>query len=290
MSGILIGNLAKVNFSAVWRDSLALPFSRVSPGDPRRAFLAAQTLLRQDQYLELLRVLGPRHRVVMAMFRGGWQTIVARGTSAELDALTTSQMRAVLEELLEELEETVSVGRIFQSGQRVFSFRDMEDALFTRVSLRPMSLQGRFDSEDLGARFPAYFNWFQAAALATLSEEGYRLPYSWEWEIAAGNLNEVRDPQRLREVAVLERKVPTEVGTKAPNNHGLHDMLGLAHEWTSNPHDPALFMDDSRMSMRVYGGAYYDSVQEAFVANPTFFPPTVLFNGLGVRLFADVNP
>lgn len=295
---LLLGNQAKISFGTTLSGNKALRFSQLAAGEHRvgygessvaltlkRPLLVAQTVLRQDQYFDLLRILGPRHRVLMAMFRGGWQTIVARGTDAALDTLTLPQVRTIL-------EETVSVGRILRSGQRVFGFGDLEDVLFTRVSLRPIGIGGLFGTKDLGEHFPAYLNWLQAAALAALSEKGYRLPRGWEWEIAAGDLNEksFRDLQKLREVAVLESDRPTEVGTKAPNSHGLYDMLGLVHEWTSDLHDPALSMDDSRTSMQVYGGAYYDSVENAFAANRTFFPPTTLFNGLGVRLFADVNP
>ncbi len=81
----------------------------------------------------------------------------------------------------------------------------------------------------------------------------YRLPTEEEWELACADAAEL--PRK--EVGWFyenSHQMTREVGLKAPNRYGLHDVLGNLWEYCDNPFDPA---DPERAVLR--GGSWEDS-------------------------------
>lgn len=117
---------------------------------------------------------------------------------------------------------------------------------------------------------------------------GYRLPTSTEWEVAAkgGINNKYAGGNILEEVAWFDNNSGNqlhEVGLKLPNQYGLYDMSGNASEWCWNS-----FADGDVNRMR-RGGSY---------ANPSFFCeigdqdyslPGTKYKDLGFRLCRNVS-
>jgi formylglycine-generating enzyme required for sulfatase activity len=108
----------------------------------------------------------------------------------------------------------------------------------------------------------------------------YRLPTEQEWELACGTggAGPLADRAWFAETSV---GMTMEVGLKAPNEHGLHDMLGNLWEYCANPWDPA---EPERAVLR--GGSWWDPAERvtpterlAFEADWTLddpnFPPGV---------------
>jgi formylglycine-generating enzyme required for sulfatase activity len=121
----------------------------------------------------------------------------------------------------------------------------------------------------------------------------YRLPTEAEWELACGTGGEGPLADRAWYAATAGEKTE-EVGRKAPNEHGLHDMLGNLWEYCADPYDAA---HPEQAVLR--GGSWMDPAEQvtpasrlAFdddwtLADPNF-PPGVWWvpggNRLGLRV------
>ena len=84
----------------------------------------------------------------------------------------------------------------------------------------------------------------------------YRLPTEAEWELACGTGGEGPLEERAWYSANCSWGTE-EVGQKAPNEHGLHDMLGNLWEYCSDPFDPS---EPTRAVMR--GGGWKSPAPE----------------------------
>lgn len=72
----------------------------------------------------------------------------------------------------------------------------------------------------------------------------YRLPTEFEWEFAARAGREGDIPwNEITQMAHLGSYTTHPVGTKKPNDWGLHDMLGNVWEWVSDYYNEKIFAD-----------------------------------------------
>ncbi|MEM7200963.1 MAG: SUMF1/EgtB/PvdO family nonheme iron enzyme [Planctomycetota bacterium] len=125
----------------------------------------------------------------------------------------------------------------------------------TRPS-KPLDDVTPFDREWGLGRRPAVGMSRQAAAdyctwVSRLTGHTYRLPTAAEWELACGPA-----PADLNAHAWHEGnsdEMTHEVGTKLPNAHGVHDMLGNLWEYLRDPVSPD---DPERAVLR--GGSWYE--------------------------------
>ena len=112
---------------------------------------------------------------------------------------------------------------------------------------------------------------------------GYRLPTEAEWEYAcrAGTIG----PQygELDEIAWYRENSSSrlhEVGAKAPNEWGFHDLLGNVWEWTWDLYDPAVYGP-----YRVFrGGGAFDPPRACRASCRRKSHPTFHIDDLGFRL------
>lgn len=82
----------------------------------------------------------------------------------------------------------------------------------------------------------------------------YRLPTEEEWLVACGTGGEGPIEERAWFIDNSE-EMTQETGQLAPNERGLHDMLGNAWEYCANPWDPS---DPERAVLR--GGSWQDEI------------------------------
>lgn len=113
--------------------------------------------------------------------------------------------------------------------------------------------------------------------------DGFRLPTEAEWEHAcrAGT----RRPRYgdLDAIAWYRDNAaghPHDVGLKAPNAWGLHDMLGNVWEWCSDLYDPAVYG-----AYRIFrGGGWADAERGCLATNRRRSHPTFAIDDLGFRV------
>lgn len=161
-------------------------------------------------------------------------------------------------------------------------------------------------------------SWYDARnfcrKLSSLTGESYRLPSEAEWEYACragssthygldknGNQMEIDDIER---VAVIEREGeegPLPVGSREPNQWGLHDLHGNVWEWVQdNWHDnyflhpggqePWEDEDEDQSSGRIFrGGGYADRPEQCAAGYRERHVGTGKTPGLGFRIVRDLE-
>jgi formylglycine-generating enzyme required for sulfatase activity len=97
-----------------------------------------------------------------------------------------------------------------------------------------------------------------AAWLSINTGHAYRLPTEAEWELACGSGHEPIETHAW--VAENSDGMTHEVGGKAPNAYGLHDMLGNLWEYCANPYAP-----DQPKRAVLRGGSWRDPAAETSV-------------------------
>lgn len=120
-------------------------------------------------------------------------------------------------------------------------------------------------------------------------ERVYRLPTEKEWEYAArgGIPNPPNEPTdrygELDDIACYEKTCkdgPDRVGSWAPNEYGLHDMLGNVWEWTSTV---------IRQHPVRRGGSWYSSARACRASYRVYGAPVPCCEGLGFRIVSAVG-
>jgi len=134
---------------------------------------------------------------------------------------------------------------------------------------------------------------------------GYRLPTDAEWEYAARGDNKsmgykYSGSDNVDEVAWYTSNSggkTHEIGTKTPNDLGIHDMSGNVWEWCSDWYDsgyyakspttnPYNYTPNSRRVFR--GGSWFNVATFSRVANRDYFSPTFTTTSLGFRISRTV--
>lgn len=135
-----------------------------------------------------------------------------------------------------------------------------------------------------------YYKPEQDRILENPGSPGYRLPSEAEWEFAckAGGTN-VRYGE-LDQIAWYRKNSggrPHPVGTKAPNNWGLHDMLGNVWEWCTDIYDESAYG-----SYRIFrGGGWSDEARGCLATNRRRSHPTAFrIDDLGFRIAKNLKP
>ena len=120
-------------------------------------------------------------------------------------------------------------------------------------------------------------------ALAVGRSDGFRLPSEAEWEFAcrAGTKGPRYGP--IGDIAWYRENsegTPKAVGTKRPNDWGLHDMLGNVWEWCEDVYDPSVYG-----TYRIFrGGGWADTDRSCLATNRRRSHPTFAIDDLGFRL------
>ncbi|MGC4941925.1 formylglycine-generating enzyme family protein [Kribbella sp. DT2] len=130
---------------------------------------------------------------------------------------------------------------------------------------------------------PAYELLAEEAARWDPAADGYRLPSEAEWEYAcrAGSTG----PQygHLDEIAWYRGTSdgrPHEVGGKAPNAWGLHDMLGNVWEWCWDFYDPEVYGEYRVLR----GGGWFDQAWSCRASVRRRSHPTFRIDDVGFRV------
>lgn len=131
---------------------------------------------------------------------------------------------------------------------------------------------------------PAYEIYSDALdATRIVGSNGYRLPTEAEWEYACRAGTSAPRYGALDDIAWYlgnseERHHP--VGEKAPNDWGLHDMLGNVWEWCFDRYDPEVYG-----SYRIFrGGGWADPERGCLATNRRRSHPTFAIEDLGFRV------
>lgn len=120
-------------------------------------------------------------------------------------------------------------------------------------------------------------------ASVVVSSTGFRLPTEAEWEFACRAGTEGPRYAGIDDSAWYRDNSggrPQAVGSKHPNDWGLHDMLGNVWEWCEDVYDPEAYG-----SYRIFrGGGWADTERGCLATNRRRSHPTFAIDDLGFRI------
>ncbi|PYQ30706.1 MAG: ergothioneine biosynthesis protein EgtB [Acidobacteria bacterium] len=111
--------------------------------------------------------------------------------------------------------------------------------------------RGLFELAPLPMNAPVYVTHEEATAYANW--KGARLPSEAEWHRASGEGDEI--PEGNYD---FQHWDPVDVGSYAPNEYGIYDLVGNGWEWTSTPFGPFPGFEPMP-SYRVYSADFFDN-------------------------------
>ncbi len=194
------------------------------------------TPVTNAQYAAGLAQLEGRDTVLMAQLPGDQLRVIARGRSAEINSMSSSDIRRAVEDSV-----TLAGLRGIEGGLKAFNL----DAIVQQVvDVGPVTLAHRLNQMREVFRGPnkpvVLVSFWEAAAFAALF--GLRLPTEVEWEAAARgkkgheygtSTGELYDANG-KKLAHFHKRSTADVKSYPPSELGFYDMAGNVWEWTQS--------------------------------------------------------
>ena len=234
----------------------------------------ATTPTTNEQLAKVLQAMGSQNTVLTALLPDDRQVVVARGTESQIRALSDSDIRAALGDILKSRSKTV--GAVVSAGGSVtFNL----NGLASDLALAMVTLEARSPKKfDQGEQPAVCQDWYEAATLAALM--GGRLSTEEEWEVAAADLRDVSH-ENLAEYAHFEAGATALVGGRRANRYGLHDMLGNVWEWQAG------LYKSGKVHRGLRGGSWNHFAELVRASDRNYYHPEGRSYGAGFRVVAS---